>query len=178
MTFDPVVEPDAYRRSLLTALGERDPAHVLAAGPAAVRRLLGEAGSDLRIRPEPAEWSVLECVAHLADAELIVAARLRWIAAESEPDIVGYDQDLWVRELHQVDEDPEILVGAYEANRRWNLALWERVPVADRARAGLHRERGPESFELTFRLAAGHDLVHLAQANRALATVRSTSASS
>jgi DinB superfamily len=133
MSFDPVAEPDAYRRSLLAALGERDPAEVLAAGPAAVRRLLGEAGPVMRVRPEPAEWSVLECLAHLADAELIIAARLRWIAAEDEPDIVGYDQDLWVSELHEVDTDPEILLGAYAANRRWNLALWDRVPAADRA---------------------------------------------
>jgi len=175
MSFDPIAEPDAYRRSLLAALGDRDPAEVLAAGPAGVRALLDEAGSVMRVRPEPAEWSVLECVAHLADAELIVAARLRWIAAQVEPDIVGYDQDLWVSELHQVDEDHEILVGAYAANRRWNLALWERVPVADRSRYGLHRERGPESFELTFRLAAGHDIVHLAQAARTLAAVRSAS---
>jgi len=175
MSFDPIAEPDAYRRSLLAALGDRDPAEVLAAGPAAVRALLDEASSVMRVRPEPAEWSVLECVAHLADAELIVAARLRWIAAQVEPDIVGYDQDLWVSELHQVDEDHEILVGAYAANRRWNLALWERVPVADRSRYGLHRERGPESFELTFRLAAGHDIVHLAQAARTLAAVRSAS---
>ena len=32
--------------------------------------------------------------------------------------------------------------------------------AADRARFGLHRERGPESYELTFKLTAGHDLVH------------------
>ena len=57
---------------------------------------------------------------------------------------------------------------AYEANRRWNLAFWERLPVADRARFGMHRERGPESVEMTFRLAAGHDLVHLEQTRRAL----------
>jgi hypothetical protein len=36
----------------------------------------------------------------------------------------------------------------------------------------MHEERGPESFELTFRLAAGHDRFHLAQAERALAAVR------
>jgi hypothetical protein len=33
---------------------------------------------------------------------------------------------------------------------------------------GLHAERGPESYELTFRLLAGHDRFHLGQARRAL----------
>jgi DinB family protein len=172
VVIDPVNEPDAYRRFLLEALGDRDPAEVLAEGPAAARRLVADAGERLRTRPEPTEWSVNELLAHLADAELIIAARLRWIAAEDQPDIAPYDQDLWVSELRQVDEDPEVLLGVYEANRRWNLAFWERLPVAERARVGLHRERGPESVELTFRLAAGHDLVHLAQARRALEAVR------
>ncbi len=173
MVVDPVTEPDAYRRFLLAALGERDPAEVLAEGPATIRRLVGEAGEQLRVRPDPAEWSVLELLAHLADAELIIAARLRWIAAEDEPEIAPYDQDRWVSRLRQVDEDAEVLLGAYEANRRWNVAFWQRLPVADRARLGMHRERGPESVELTFRLAAGHDLVHLEQARRALDAVRS-----
>jgi hypothetical protein len=35
----------------------------------------------------------------------------------------------------------------------------------------VHAERGPESYELTFRLIAGHDRFHLAQARRALAAV-------
>ena len=172
MAFDPVSDPDAYRRSLLTALGDQDPAVVLAAGPEAARSLVASAGWLLRVGPEPGEWSVLECIAHLADSELVTAARLRWIAAEDEPDIVGYDQAMWVSAMHQVEEDLDTLLGAFGANRRWNLELWERLPVADRARSGIHRERGRESIDLLVRLQAGHDIVHLAQAQRALETVR------
>ena len=172
MAIDPVGEPDAYRRFLLDALGEQDPAIVLAAGPAAARELAGMADTLRQVRPEPSEWSVLECIAHLADSELVTAARLRWIAAEDEPDIVGYDQALWVAQLRQVDEEPATLLGAFEALRRWNLDFWARLPIADRARFGVHRERGPESIDLLFRLAAGHDLVHLDQVRRTLEAVR------
>jgi hypothetical protein len=172
MAFDPVSQPDAYRRSLLDALGEQDLVTVLAAGPAAAVELVDAAAAQLRIRPEPGEWSVLECVAHMADGELVVAGRLRWIAAEEEPDIVGYDQDLWVSQLRQVDEEPSTLLGVFAALRRWNIDLWTRLPVGDRARVGVHRERGAESIELMLRLQAGHDLVHLAQARRALEAVR------
>jgi hypothetical protein len=38
---------------------------------------------------------------------------------------------------------------------------------------GLHSERGPESFDLMFRMLGGHDRVHLAQAHRAIEAVRS-----
>jgi len=174
MIIDPVTTPDAYRQSLLAALGADDPAQALAAGPDAVRSILADAGELLRVPPEPGEWSVLECIAHLADSELIASARYRWILAEDEPDIVGYDQDLWVARLRQNDEAAETLVGVFAALRRWNLELWASRPVSDRERVGRHRERGPESYGLTFQLAAGHDRVHLAQAKRTLEAVRAT----
>ena len=172
MIIDPVAAPEAYRQSLLTALGDNDPAEVIAAGPAAVRALVAEAGELLRVRPEPGEWSVAECLAHLADAELVVSGRYRWILAEDEPEIVGYDQALWVSALRQVEDDPATLIAVFAALRRWNLELWASRPVADRDRVGRHRERGPESYGLTFRLAAGHDRVHLAQARRTLDLAR------
>jgi hypothetical protein len=36
----------------------------------------------------------------------------------------------------------------------------------------MHQERGPESYDLAFRMIAGHDRLHVAQAERALAEVR------
>jgi hypothetical protein len=38
---------------------------------------------------------------------------------------------------------------------------------------GIHAERGRESFDLLFRMLAGHDRFHLAQARRALDAVSS-----
>lgn len=172
MVIDPVTTPDAYRQSLLTALGDDDPAEVLALGPDNYRRMVEEAGSLLRVRPEPNEWSVAECLAHLTHGELIVAARYRWILAEDEPDIVGYDQALWISQLSQDVEDLPSLLAVFTALRRWNLDLWSRRPEADRERIGRHRERGEESYDLTFRLGAGHDRVHFQQARQTLKTVR------
>ncbi|HHT9153647.1 MAG TPA: DinB family protein [Candidatus Hypogeohydataceae bacterium YC40] len=42
---------------------------------------MSEAGSLLRVRPEPGEWSVLECVGHIVDSELVAGARERWIVS-------------------------------------------------------------------------------------------------
>ena len=58
-----------------------------------------------------------------------------------------------------------------EALRRANLALWARSTEEERARFGVHSERGPESYDLTFTMIAGHDRFHLDQARRALAAV-------
>ncbi|HEX5591220.1 MAG TPA: DinB family protein [Candidatus Limnocylindrales bacterium] len=169
---DPVGAAEAYRQLLLAALGDDDPAEAQVETPARIRALVTEAGDALRTAPEPGEWSVLECLGHLTDGELVVAGRYRWILAEDEPDIVGYDQALWVDRLRHREDDVERLLTLFEALRAANLDLWARLSPADRARVGVHRERGAESLELTFRLAAGHDRIHLAQARRALAAVR------
>jgi hypothetical protein len=165
---DPVSQPDAYRASLLAALGDDDPAVALAASPAALRQLITDAGDLLRVRPQPSEWSVLECVGHIVDAELVISTRVRWIISEDQPDIVGYDQDLWVDGLRHNEDDPEILLALFDGLRRANLDLWARIPASARVRVGMHRERGPESYELTTLLSAGHDRVHMAQARRGL----------
>jgi hypothetical protein len=165
---DPVTDPKAYQELLVGLVGDDDPAEVQRGTALSVRALVDEAAADLRSRPEPGEWSVLECLAHMLDAEIVASGRYRWILAHDEPELVGYDQDLWVDRLHRPPEDPEELLPTFEALRRANLALWARTPSAFRDRVGLHRERGPESYGLTFTLMAGHDRFHLAQARRAL----------
>ena len=167
----------AYRDLLLEALGTDDPVTVQAATPAALRTLIAEAGADLRARPAPGEWSVLLCIAHLVDAELAWAPRFRFVLAHDRPELPGYDQDRWIDRLHSDDEEPEDLLRLFEPLRAATIDLWRRTGAEDRARVGIHGERGPESFELMFRMLAGHDRVHLEQARRALETFRGRPAS-
>jgi DinB family protein len=171
-TPDPITEAAAYQRHLLDALGSDDPAVAQSQTLARIRRLIAAAGDDLRTRPEPREWSVLECIGHVVDAELVYSGRYRWIVAHDKPDLIGYDQDLWVDGLRHGADDVDELVGLFDTLRAANLALWRRSSAAEKARVGMHRERGPESFDLSFRLIAGHDRIHLDQADRALAAVR------
>ncbi len=169
---DPVRAAAAYQAMLLEALGDDDPAEVQASTPALVRALLAEAGDDLRTPPEPGEWSVLECFGHMLDGELVMAGRYRYVLAQDEPQIVGYDQELWVERLRHGADDPADLLGLFEVLRHANVALWGRTTPVDRARVGVHNERGSESLDLMFRMLGGHDRVHLAQARAALAAVR------
>jgi DinB superfamily len=165
---DPITEPTAYQEYLLGLLGDDDAAVVQEQTPVALHALLAEAGDDAATRPEPGEWSVLGCLAHLADAELVMSARYRFVLAHDEPPLIGYDQDLWVDRLHGDRSEAAELLALFEPLRRANVALWRRTTEADRARVGMHAERGPESLDLSFRMIAGHDRFHLAQARRAL----------
>ena len=168
---DPVTDPKAYQEHLLGWLGEDDPAAVQAATPAALRHLSSQAGPHLTIRPYAGEWSALECIAHIADAEVVMSGRYRWVLAHDEPPLIGYDQDLWVDRLHAGDDDLDGLLDLFAALRLANVTLWQRTPADRRQRVGIHAERGPESYDLAFRMIAGHDRFHMAQAQRALETV-------
>jgi DinB superfamily len=170
---DPISDPQGYQQHLLGLLGDGDPAEVQMATPTAVRAVVAGAGPDLQTRPDDREWSVYGCVAHLADAELVMSARYRWVLAHDKPPLIGYDQDLWVDRLHRGDEPVEDLMGLFEPLRTANVELWRRTPPELRSRVGIHAERGPESYDLAFRMIAGHDRFHLAQADRALAAIRS-----
>ncbi len=169
---DPVAEGLAYQHLLLDALGDDDAATVLAGTPAAIRTLIADSGAHLRVRPDASEWSVLRCIAHLVDAEVAWAPRFRFVLAHDRPELPGYDQDLWNDRLHGDDEDPQALLRVFEPLRASLLDLSRRTTGPDRERVGLHRERGEESFDLMFRMLAGHDRIHLAQARRALAAAR------
>jgi DinB superfamily len=165
-------QADEFRRPVLDALGHDDPFTVQDTELEHWRRLIDQAGAHLRTRPAEGEWSVLECLGHMTDSELVTSGRYRWVLAESEPTLIGFDQTAWVARLNHSAADPVALLDLFGALRRANLTLWRTTPPSDRARAGLHAERGPESFELLFRMQAGHGRVHRAQAERALATVR------
>ena len=166
---DPVTQGREYQELLLSLLGDQDPAEVMQRTPTELRRLAAAAGSALRTRPEEKEWSVFECIAHVVDAELIISGRVRLILAEDQPPLLAYDQDLWVDKLHQSSsESVEDLLAWFEPIRRSNLRLWQQSSTEDRERFGMHSERGPESFELTFKLYAGHDIFHIDQASRTL----------
>lgn len=169
---DPIREAKAYQEMLVGLVGHEDPAAVQAGTADRLRALLASAGRDAAARPAVGEWSVLECVAHVVDAEVVATARYRWIVAHDEPELIGYDQDRWVDRLHAPVEDAGELLGLFEPLRVANLALWERTSPTDRRRAGRHRERGDESYELLFTMIAGHDRFHVAQGERALAALR------
>jgi hypothetical protein len=169
---DPLAEGRAYQQQLLALLGDDDPAKVQELTEAALRIIVRDAGADLRRRPAPAEWSVVELLGHLVDAEIVMAGRYRWTISQDRPPLLGYDQDQWVARLRHNDDQPAELLATFSSMRAANLHLWRRTSVDDRQRVAMHAERGPESYELMFRMLAGHDRFHLNQMRETLRQVR------
>jgi hypothetical protein len=163
-----------YQQMLVARVGDQDAALIQARTPDLVRQLVSDAGEHLHTAPARGEFSVAQVLGHLLDAEMVSSTRYRWILAEDEPTLPGYEQEDWVRVSGYSDGDVGELLEAFTALRKVNLALWQRTPVPDRDRVGQHTERGPESYELSFRIVAGHDLIHLDQGRQALARLSAT----
>src|SRR5687767_14479486 len=86
---DPVAQAAEYQEMLLGLVGDGDPVAIQEAMVPEVRTMVAAAGPNLRARPAAAEWSVIELVGHLLDAEIVNAARYRWILAHDNPSLIG-----------------------------------------------------------------------------------------
>jgi len=147
---------------------EREPLiEQYARGPERVREALATAPREaLQWRPEPRKWSVHEIVVHCADSETNAALRIRYLLAEKDPLIVGYDQDAWARlfDYHAQPLEESLLVAA--AARGRTVPILRRMTDADWARAGRHTESGAYSAEDWLRIYAAHLEGHARQIER------------
>jgi hypothetical protein len=146
------------------ALGDDDPVSVMARTPDRIRKLLrGLTEKQLETKPAPGKWCIKEIVAHLADGEVILGSRYRFIGAHDRPPLPGYDQDAFVERLGPMNAKAADLADDFAMARAVNLGLFERLPREAWDRVGLHAERGEESIRTTVATYAGHDRTHLAQ---------------
>jgi hypothetical protein len=155
----PVVQP-----RYAAALGGDDPVSVMAETPDRIRRLIrGLTEKQLETRPAPGKWCIKEIVAHLADGEVILGSRYRFIGAHDRPPLLGYDQDAFAERLGPMNAKAADLADDFAMARAVNLGLLERLPADAWDRVGLHAERGEESIRSSVATYAGHDRIHLAQ---------------
>lgn len=156
-TYPPITTHERY----LTALEGRDPLESMRKAPKRLRKLLkGLSRKQLTRRPAEGKWSIKEVLAHLADGEVVLGARIRMVAAMDRPVIIGYDQDALVERLAYEKVDVEELLANFAAVRAINVALLERLPDDVFAQVGLHNERGEESLATMVFMYAGHDRLH------------------
>lgn len=128
-----------------------------AAGPARLRAALAAVPDGARQwRPAPREWSVHEVVCHCADSEVNAYARIRYLAAEPDPLVLGYDEAAWaVRfDYHALPLEPALAV--VDAVRAATVGLLRRLDDAVWSRVGRHTQSGRYTGEDWLRVYAAH----------------------
>jgi uncharacterized damage-inducible protein DinB len=133
-------------------------AHVIAryaaGGPLLVYAAAGLTPEQETARPGPGRWSIAELVAHLLDADLVYAERMKRVIAEDRPMLLSFDENAWVDRLGAQAMPVEEAVNLFAANRQWMTRLLRLCAEADFVRVGVHSEAGPQTLaEIVTRVA-------------------------
>jgi hypothetical protein len=114
-------------------------------------------------RPARGKWSIREILAHMAEAELAVAWRMRRILEEEGGLIQAYDQDAWAKNGNYQKIPLKESLALFTALRNANLRLLKTVPKTKLQSYGMHQERGRMTLAGMMETLAGHDLNHIMQ---------------
>jgi len=139
---------------------------VLSTTPERWQRLISTLPIDLLTRPPGAsEWSALNCLQHLLDAErLLFPVRLHTFLAGQDLD----DFDPQKPHAGPDSQTPEQLAAAFARYRQESLVLLKQVRDDDLGRTAQHPKLGTVTLAEMLHTWAAHDLMHTVQAERAL----------
>jgi hypothetical protein len=158
-----------YQTRIKGYVGDRDPLTILRSTADDLRRLVAGRSEDvLKATPAAGKWSIVQILAHLADATYVAGYRVRAMLGQPGTAIQGFDQDAWVREMRYASVPVEASLQSFAAVRQANLPLIERLTPEDWERYGIHSERGRETVRDIVTLDAGHDINHINQIRRIL----------
>ena len=135
--------PQQYTQRMTGMLKGQKPLAIQASTPKKLARAIARASAaKLRKSPAPGKWSVAEILAHLADAEIVTAWRMRQILGAPGTPIQAYDQDVWAAAGHYAKRDARKSLEEFRAVRESNLALLKSLQPEQWKQPGMHAERG------------------------------------
>ena len=108
--------------------------------------LTGAAGEEVDYMPAPDKWTIRQIMAHLADAELVGAHRLRLVIAEENPTLTSFDEKAWTKNLDYSRRKPTQALETFRRLRAENYELLKELPESVFDRVGSHTENGPMSL--------------------------------
>ena len=125
--------------------------------------LAGVSGEEEDFVSVPGKWSIRQVVAHVADAELVGAHRLRQVVAEDNPTLIAFDQDAWTKNLDYARRQSAQSLETFQRIRAENYALLADLPDAAWDRTGNHTENGPMTLRRLLEGYTGHAESHARQ---------------
>ena len=116
----------------------------------------------------PGKWNVRQLLHHITDAETMLYARVRWVIAEPDPTLLGFDQDRWCEQLDYERIPLEISKAIVAATRPAVIHLAERFYESLWDKPFVHSETGPKKLGEEFEKIAWHNAHHLRQIEEAM----------
>ncbi len=115
-------------------------------------------------------WSIMEIVCHLRDFDVIFYDRAVMMIAQEHPQLPAFDHEAMAIER---DYQSQSLVGAYaslQVSRLRFVDFFKRLSPEQWARSGIHPERDSFSMTDAAMQVPLHDLDHIEQITRVLAS--------
>ena len=113
-------------------------------------------------------WSVVEVICHLRDAEEFFIKRYQSMRDQENPVIVGYDQEALARERNYKNADFRASLASFNALRRQTISELSRLTPEQWQRRGQHTELGQITIFAQAIHHVAHDAIHGAQIARQL----------
>ena len=120
------------------------------------------------------QWSVVEVICHLRDAEAHALERMRAMRDQPSPPISGYDQIAWASERNSAVGDLRAALAAFLDLRAQHIAELAALQPDEWERIGQHDRHGPVTIANHTLHTVWHDAVHTAQIARQLGRIAST----
>ena len=160
----------AYLERIRQSAAGKDPLAAQEATPARIAELIAAVPeAELKARPQPGKWSVVEIVAHLAEDELVTSWRYRQMLENPGCSLAGFDQDIWAALGRYGDWSSQDALAMFTLLRQANLRLLHHLSEEEWTRFGVHAERGRITIRDLAQHMAGHDANHLEQILRLIA---------
>ncbi len=113
-------------------------------------------------------WSVVQVLCHLRDAEEIGLQRDIAMRDQANPEIAPYDQEKLASERNYAGQELKKALADFKRLRLEHVALLEKLTAAEWERPGSHLEVGPITILGHILHMACHDAIHCAQIARQL----------
>ena len=144
-------------------LNGRDPVDLMAETIGKTRAAVSPfTPADFNRSHAPGKWTAREVLIHMAHAEIVFGTRVRFALTSPDYVVQPFDQDAWMK-LDQNGLDGQAALALFSFARAFNLGLFKRLSVEDRAKSFTHPERGQMTVEDILIMTAGHEVHHLAQ---------------
>jgi DinB superfamily len=130
-------------------------------GPRLRRAVSGLTDQEVKARPGPGDWSILEVVHHLTDSDCIAIDRMKRMLTEDNPSLLYADETAYVERLCSHEQSLEDSLILFEVGRRQFARVLHHLPADAFERRGTHNRRGPVTVGDMVKDYVGHVDHHL-----------------
>jgi uncharacterized damage-inducible protein DinB len=128
---------------------------------AAAALFRGASDENIRRKPAPDQWSMLEILCHLRDVEFLFVERYGKIANHDRPQLRMINNDELAAKLKYNEDNAVTVLREFQSLRAQTVLVLSALPQQGWDRVGLHPKRGEFSIAANAVMHVTHDANHL-----------------